>query len=241
MDSVQLSVLKFMALAKQPYLNKPGIPEEKVRLLGLRLAVEEAFLELAYALGFTATVKEWDGDRALCYLENFQLDATHEPDLVEIADAIADGIYVLYWTANACGIDMEEVLAEVCRSNLTKFKDGYSIDEHGKLKKSPLFTPPRIQQLLEIQANPTMILAGERNGRIYHHLAVRPQLPLVVIYANSRGIPLNEFREMFGSWAAQEHLDAVENWSDNNSELFNEEYNSWFGRTHHKPAAKPPF
>lgn len=41
-------------------------------------------------------------------------------DLVGVADAIADLLYVVHGTALACGIDIDPIFAEVHRSNMTK-------------------------------------------------------------------------------------------------------------------------
>ena len=51
--------------------------------------------------------------------------AWSEMNTVEVADAIADLLYVVYGTAVATGIEIDEVFAEVHASNMTKeVKDG---------------------------------------------------------------------------------------------------------------------
>ncbi len=45
-------------------------------------------------------------------------------NLVEVADAIGDLLYVVLGTAVACGMDAESIFNEIHRSNMTKFIDG---------------------------------------------------------------------------------------------------------------------
>lgn len=75
------------------------------------------------------------------------LVAMHDRNLVGTADGIADLIYVLCGTALAFGIPLNEVFAEVHRSNMTK-GDGSKRDD-GKIMKGPNFRPPDIAGILE--------------------------------------------------------------------------------------------
>ncbi len=77
-------------------------------------------------------------------------DAAATEDLIEIADAIADLLYVVLGTAVAHGIDIEPIFDEVHKSNMSKFIDGHK-DESGKWMKGPSFFPPKIKPLLETQ------------------------------------------------------------------------------------------
>jgi predicted HAD superfamily Cof-like phosphohydrolase len=78
------------------------------------------------------------------------LDAMGREDLVAIADGLADLLYVVFGTAVAYGIPMDEVFAEVHRSNMTKLgPDGKPIiGEEGKRLKGPGYVPPNIQTLV---------------------------------------------------------------------------------------------
>ncbi|GIH02958.1 hypothetical protein Rhe02_10250 [Rhizocola hellebori] len=80
-------------------------------------------------------------------------DATAARDIVEIADALADIVYVAYGAAITYGIDLDAVLEEVHRSNMTKLGDDgkpiYRAD--GKVIKSANFRPPDIRQVLHDQ------------------------------------------------------------------------------------------
>jgi len=68
-------------------------------------------------------------------------------DLVEVADALADMIYVIYGTALTFGINLDAVIAEVHRSNMTKEGDG-SIPTIHKITKGDSYDPPDIEKVL---------------------------------------------------------------------------------------------
>ena len=67
-------------------------------------------------------------------------------DLVEIADALADLLYVTVGSAIAFGIPIEEIFTEVHRSNMTKSTE---MDEYGKTIKGPNFELPKIKEILD--------------------------------------------------------------------------------------------
>lgn len=77
-------------------------------------------------------------------------DALHDHDLVEIADALADLTVVVYGTALAYGIPLDDVFAEVHRSNMSKLgEDGKPIlRDDGKVLKGPNFFKPDIERIL---------------------------------------------------------------------------------------------
>lgn len=75
-------------------------------------------------------------------------DAVAARDLTEIADALADIVYVCIGTAVTYGLPFDVIFAEVHRSNMTKFEGGPVIDEDGKIVKGPYYEPPRIAALL---------------------------------------------------------------------------------------------
>lgn len=78
---------------------------------------------------------------------------TFFPDVVGIADALADLIYVVYGAAHFYGIDLDEVVTEVHRSNMSKLgPDGQPIfREDGKVLKGPDYFKPDIESVLEGQ------------------------------------------------------------------------------------------
>lgn len=79
-------------------------------------------------------------------------DAVSQGDIVEIADALADMVYIIYGTALVYGIDLKSVLEEVHRSNMDKLdQDGKPIYyPNGKVKKPQDWTPPDIKGILNI-------------------------------------------------------------------------------------------
>ena len=71
-------------------------------------------------------------------------------DVVGIADALADIVYVACGTAHAYGIDLDAVVAEVHRSNMTKLGgDGRPVyRDDGKVLKGPSYEPPQVAAVL---------------------------------------------------------------------------------------------
>jgi len=83
-----------------------------------------------------------------------ELDELHNSDeLHEVADAIGDLLYVVYGTAIAYGIDIEPIFAEIHRSNMSKFIDGYRRAD-GKWVKGPSYSPANLEPIIEAQQNP---------------------------------------------------------------------------------------
>lgn len=74
-------------------------------------------------------------------------------DIYQIADALADILYVVYFTANVYGLDMEELFKEVHRSNMTKvWPDGKVYkDEYGKVIKPATYSPARLEDIVDNQ------------------------------------------------------------------------------------------
>lgn len=97
-------------------------------------------------------------DRALVALrvelidEEFQelITGIYKDDLVEVADAIADLLYVTYGFGVALGLPVDRLFAEVHRSNMSKLdEDGNAIlRQDGKVLKSNLYSPPDIEGVL---------------------------------------------------------------------------------------------
>ncbi len=76
--------------------------------------------------------------------------ASEQGDLIGIADALADIVYVVYGTALTYGIDLDAVLREVHRSNMSKLdSDGKPVlRPDGKVLKSDRYFPPDIASVL---------------------------------------------------------------------------------------------
>jgi len=77
-------------------------------------------------------------------------DAEINDDIVEIADALADIIYIACGTAVSYGIPLDKVFTEVHRSNMAKLVDGKPLyREDGKVMKPSGWQPPNIKKILE--------------------------------------------------------------------------------------------
>jgi predicted HAD superfamily Cof-like phosphohydrolase len=81
------------------------------------------------------------------------IDAVSSSDLVGIADALADIVCVVYGTAVTYGIDLNRVVSEVHRSNMSKLDvNGQPlIREDGKVIKSDQYFRPDIADVLKFQ------------------------------------------------------------------------------------------
>lgn len=97
----------------------------------------------------------WKAERTMrrdLLREEYQeyLDAEDADDLVGIADALGDMVYVIYGTALTYGINLPAVLKEIHRSNMSKLgEDGEPLyREDGKVLKGPNFTPPNLEAII---------------------------------------------------------------------------------------------
>ena len=72
--------------------------------------------------------------------------ASHEEDLVAIADALGDILYLVYGTGVAYGIDLDAVFKEIHRSNMTKSP---AVEKDGKAVKGEGYSPPNLERLLK--------------------------------------------------------------------------------------------
>ena len=117
-------VKAFMKAFKQPVAEKAAFPDYKIVDLRYDLIQEEVF-ELSEAI-----------DHA---------------DIVGVADALADILYVTYGAAASFGIDLDACFKEVHRSNMSKLDaNGQPIyREDGKVLKSELYFRPDIKSILD--------------------------------------------------------------------------------------------
>ena len=80
------------------------------------------------------------------------IEACWNKDLVEIADALGDKLYILCGTILKHGLQhkIEEVFKEIHRSNMSKLDaEGKPIfREDGKIQKGPGYSPPDINKIL---------------------------------------------------------------------------------------------
>ena len=76
--------------------------------------------------------------------------AIKENDILEVADALTDILYVTYGAGHAFGINLDKCFEEVQKSNMSKFgKDGKPIyNESGKVMKGPDYFKPDLSKFL---------------------------------------------------------------------------------------------
>ena len=135
-----------------------GLPETQIRPIGAAAALAQ------FHRAFNLPMRQLpsaDVDPALAKLRVVLLEeevgefvaASEGGDLNGIADALADIVYVAYGTALTYGIDLDAMLHEVHRSNMSKLgSDGKPlIREDGKVLKSERYFPPDIESVLRLQ------------------------------------------------------------------------------------------
>ena len=75
--------------------------------------------------------------------------AFNEDDLVELADGLADMVWVIMGMCNSTGINFDKVWTEVRASNMSKFVDGKFVkNESGKILKPEGYLKPNISKAL---------------------------------------------------------------------------------------------
>ena len=116
-------VKKFMETYGQEVKRTASFPEDKIIKLRIDLIKEE--------------------------LKEFQ-EAINNKDLLEIADALTDILYVTYGAGHSFGIDLDKCFAEVQRSNMSKLgENGKPIyNKHGKVMKGPNYLKPNLKQFI---------------------------------------------------------------------------------------------
>jgi len=115
----------FMETFGQEIKPKPEFPDAETTNLRLELISEE--LEELY-------------------------DAMEAKDIVGVADALTDILYVTYGAGHAFGVDLDKCFEEVQRSNMSKLgEDGKPIyREDGKVMKGENYSPPDLKKCLQI-------------------------------------------------------------------------------------------
>ena len=101
----------------------------------------------------------WDGDvqeiienvaNKYKYTEHFSfLEDLTECQRVRVLDALCDQIITAVGVAYMMGMDIEGALAEVNRSNWSKFEGGVPVfNKHGKIAKGVEYTPPELSDYI---------------------------------------------------------------------------------------------
>lgn len=77
-------------------------------------------------------------------------EALENKDLLEVADALTDILYVTYGAGHAFGINLDKCFQEVQNSNMSKLnKNGKPIyNEDGKVMKGPGYFKPDLKKIL---------------------------------------------------------------------------------------------
>ncbi len=77
-------------------------------------------------------------------------EAMKDENLLEVADALTDILYVTYGAGHAFGIDLDKCFEEVQNSNMSKLgEDGKPIyNEAGKVMKGPNYFKPDLSKYL---------------------------------------------------------------------------------------------
>ena len=113
----------FMKTFGQEVKNKPSFSSDKINRLRIDLIKEE--------------------------LDELN-DAMKNRDLLEVADALTDILYVTYGAGHAFGIDLDKCFDEVQNSNMSKLdKNGKPIyNDAGKVMKGPSYFKPDLSKFI---------------------------------------------------------------------------------------------
>ena len=117
-------VQEFMETFGQEVKLKPSLSSEKINKLRLDLIKEE--------------------------LDELK-EAINNNDLLEVADALTDILYVTYGAGHAFGIDLDSCFQEVQNSNMSKLgEDGKPIyNDAGKVMKGPNYFKPDLSKFIK--------------------------------------------------------------------------------------------
>ena len=116
-------VATFMKTFGQEVKDKPAFSTDKINKLRIDLIKEE--------------------------LEELT-EAMNNNDLLEVADALTDILYVTYGAGHAFGIDLDKCFEEVQNSNMSKLdENGKPIyNESGKVMKGPNYFKPDLSKFV---------------------------------------------------------------------------------------------
>ena len=143
------SVRDWMKAIGQEVPKNLTVPDADTIKLRIAL-IEEELLELKEALDYVDPCDE------TCVCGNCSCEGSVDPkrvDIIEVADALTDIIYVVHGMGATFGIDMDKCFDEVQKSNDTKVVDGFKRPSDGKWMKGPSYVPPDLKKVLESQAD----------------------------------------------------------------------------------------
>lgn len=158
-NPMQEAVEEFMKRCDQEVKKFPDLPEEQVVTLRIRLMVEELLGKISAPVEAIRDEDDHRYTRLLIENKSDELIASMiAGDLTGIADGLSDVLYVVFGTAAAYGIDIQEVFNEVHRSNLSKTvwnedEKRYIVqkDEFGKTIKPRTYSPANIEPIIRRQ------------------------------------------------------------------------------------------
>ena len=77
-------------------------------------------------------------------------EAIKNNDIVEVADALTDILYVTYGAGHSFGVNLDKCFDEVQRSNMSKLgEDGKPIyNDSGKVMKGPNYSVPDLKKII---------------------------------------------------------------------------------------------
>jgi predicted HAD superfamily Cof-like phosphohydrolase len=77
-------------------------------------------------------------------------EAIEQKDIIEIADALTDILYVTYGAGHAFGINLDKCFNEVQESNMSKLGEDQKpiYNENGKVMKGPNYFKPNLNKFL---------------------------------------------------------------------------------------------
>ena len=102
------------------------------------------FDNVRFALAATAILYKIKHSEYIGAVEELSADAR-----VELLDALCDQVVTAVGVAYMMGMDIEGALAEVNRSNWSKFEGGVPVfNEHGKIVKGVDYTPPELSDYI---------------------------------------------------------------------------------------------
>tara|TARA_B110000116_G_scaffold132158_1_gene114661 strand:- start:243 stop:617 length:375 start_codon:yes stop_codon:yes gene_type:complete len=80
------------------------------------------------------------------------IEAIRNNDIIEVADALTDILYVTYGAGHSFGLDLDQCFAEVQKSNMSKLNnEGKPIyNEKGKVLKGPNYFQPNLKKYLKL-------------------------------------------------------------------------------------------
>lgn len=139
---------EFMRAYEQDVHTTARFPMEKIRQLRFDL-IEEELDELDVAMKKQEELEETNDNGELSSESEFINDS--QENLIEIADALTDLLYVVYGAGHAYGINLDACFDEVQRSNMSKLdENGKAIKrEDGKILKGPNYSPPNLHGIVK--------------------------------------------------------------------------------------------